>query len=138
MLGALPPDLLARTILGILAASPATPNTRNAHLLGAGWRTGPRSSLVAGSKGQIIQKAHAFVLCANTTTLGGPQGRQHDIVVFPAFALFNPDDHTLAVDRRRLEADRLGNPQAGRVTYGQDHAAAWCTDRLMVLESPLA
>jgi hypothetical protein len=26
---------------------------------------------------------------------------QHDIAVFPAFALFNPDGHALAVDRGR-------------------------------------
>src|SRR5208283_973138 len=48
-------------------------------------------------------------------------GRQHDIAVFPAFALFDTDDHALAVDRGGLEADRFGNPQAGRVTHGQDH-----------------
>ena len=37
-------------------------------------------------------------------------GRQHDIAVFPAFTLFNPDDHTLTVDRGGLEADGFGNP----------------------------
>jgi hypothetical protein len=37
-------------------------------------------------------------------------GRQHDIAVFPAFALFDPYDHALAVDRGWLEADRFGNP----------------------------
>ena len=49
-------------------------------------------------------------------------GRQHDIAVFPAFALLNPDDHALAVDRGGFEADGFGNPQTGRVTDGQDHA----------------
>ena len=49
-------------------------------------------------------------------------GRQHDIAVFPAFALFNPDDHALAVDRGGREADGFGNPQTGRVTDGQNHA----------------
>jgi hypothetical protein len=36
--------------------------------------------------------------------------------------LFDPDDHALAVDRSRREADRLGNLEAGRVTDSQDHA----------------
>ena len=49
-------------------------------------------------------------------------GRQHDIAVFPAFALFDPDDHALAVDRGGLEANGLGNPQTGRIADGQDHA----------------
>ena len=49
-------------------------------------------------------------------------GRQHDIAVFPAFALLNPDDHALAVDRGGLEADGFGNSQTGRVTDGQNHA----------------
>jgi len=48
-------------------------------------------------------------------------GRQHDIAVFPAFALFDPDDHALAVDRGRREADRFGNPQADRITDRQNH-----------------
>jgi transposase len=49
-------------------------------------------------------------------------GWQHDIAIFPTFALFNPDDHALAVDRGGFEADGFGNPQTGRVTHGQDHA----------------
>ena len=36
--------------------------------------------------------------------------------------MFDPDDHALAVDLRRGEANRFGNPQAGRVTDSQDHA----------------
>jgi hypothetical protein len=35
--------------------------------------------------------------------------------------LFNPDDHAFAVDRGGCEPDGFGNPQAGRVTDGQDH-----------------
>jgi hypothetical protein len=49
-------------------------------------------------------------------------GRQHDIAVFAAFALINPDDHALAIDRRGFEADCFGYPQTGRITDGQDHA----------------
>src|ERR1700704_2003498 len=47
---------------------------------------------------------------------------QHDIAVFPAFALLDADDHALAVDRGRCEADGFGNSQSGRVTDGQNHA----------------
>src|ERR1700676_4082362 len=47
--------------------------------------------------------------------------RQHDIAVFPAFALLDPDEHALAVDRGRCEADGFGNSQSGRVTDGQNH-----------------
>ena len=53
---------------------------------------------------------------------GPAAGRQHDVAIFPAFALLDADDHALAVDRRGLQADRFGNPQTGRVTDGQDHA----------------
>jgi len=49
-------------------------------------------------------------------------GRQHDIAVFAPFALLDPDDHTLAVDRGGGEADGFGNPQTGCVTDGQNHA----------------
>ena len=49
-------------------------------------------------------------------------GRQHDIAVFAALALLDPDDHALAVDRGGREADGFGDPQAGRVTDGQNHA----------------
>ena len=49
-------------------------------------------------------------------------GRQHDIAIFAAFALVNPNDHALAIDRGGLEADGFGNPQTGRVTDGQKHA----------------
>jgi hypothetical protein len=49
-------------------------------------------------------------------------GRQHDIAIFVAFALINPDQHVLAVNRSRLEADGLGDLQTGRVTDGQNHA----------------
>jgi hypothetical protein len=44
-----------------------------------------------------------------------------DIAVFPAFALLNPDDHALAVDRGGRKADGFGNSQTGRVTDGQHH-----------------
>src|SRR5664279_843263 len=49
-------------------------------------------------------------------------GRQHDIAIFAAFALINPDDHALAIDRRGFETDGFGYPQTGRITDGQDHA----------------
>ena len=41
--------------------------------------------------------------------------------------MFDPDDHALAVDRGRREADGFGDPQTGRVTDGQDHVV----DRLI-------
>jgi hypothetical protein len=49
-------------------------------------------------------------------------GRQHDIAVFPAVALLNPDDHALAVDRCLRRADGFGNSQTCRATDGQHHA----------------
>jgi hypothetical protein len=55
-------------------------------------------------------------------------GRQHYIAVPAAFALFDPDDHALAVDGAGLEADRFGNPQTGRVTDGQDHPVLQVVD----------
>jgi hypothetical protein len=50
------------------------------------------------------------------------RGWQHDLAVFPTLALFNPDDHALAVDHGRRQADGFGNSQTGRVTDGQHHA----------------
>jgi hypothetical protein len=49
-------------------------------------------------------------------------GRQHDIAIFMAFALVNPNDHALAIDRSWLEADSFGDPQTSRVTDGQKDA----------------
>jgi hypothetical protein len=43
---------------------------------------------------------------------------QHDIAIFPALALFIPDDDALAVDRRWREVDGFGNSQ----TDGQHYA----------------
>ena len=49
-------------------------------------------------------------------------GWQHDIAIFVALALVNPNDHALAIDRSGLEADGFGDPQTSRVTDGQKHA----------------
>ena len=48
--------------------------------------------------------------------------RQHDIAVFAALTLLDSDDHTLAVDGRRCEADGFGDPQTSCVADGQSHA----------------
>src|SRR3954462_14538737 len=48
--------------------------------------------------------------------------RQHDIAVFAALTLLDPDDHPLAVDGRRCEADGFGDPQTSCVADGQSHA----------------
>jgi ParB/RepB/Spo0J family partition protein len=55
-------------------------------------------------------------------------GRQHDIAIFAALTLLDPDNHTLAVDGRRREMDRFGDPQAGCVTDGQSHAVFQVVD----------
>ena len=49
-------------------------------------------------------------------------GREHHVAVLPPFALLDADDHPLAVDRRRRQADRLGDPQTRRIADGQDDA----------------
>ena len=45
---------------------------------------------------------------------------QHDIAVFPALALFNPNDHAFAVDRGGFETNGFRNSQAGCVTDRQN------------------
>jgi hypothetical protein len=55
-------------------------------------------------------------------------GRQHDIAVFMAFALINPDDHALAINRSGLKANGFGYPQAGRITHRQDHSVLQVVD----------
>src|SRR5208282_3652031 len=48
--------------------------------------------------------------------------REHHVAILPPLALLHADDHPLAVDRRWRQADRFGDPQAGRVADGQDGA----------------
>ena len=49
-------------------------------------------------------------------------GREHNVAVLLPFALFHLDDHPLAVDIDGLQVNGLGDPQACRVTGGQDRA----------------
>src|SRR6202045_3235903 len=46
--------------------------------------------------------------------------REHDIAVLAALALGHPDHHPLVVERAGLEANCLGNAQAGGVAGRQD------------------
>jgi hypothetical protein len=48
--------------------------------------------------------------------------RKHDIAVFLPFALFDSNDHSLAVDIRDFQADSLRNAQPSRITGRQDGA----------------
>src|SRR6266566_999528 len=45
--------------------------------------------------------------------------RQHHVAVFAAFALFDADDHTLAVDVADFERDHLGGAQACAISHTQ-------------------
>ncbi|MGA8659505.1 MAG: hypothetical protein WB586_25565 [Chthoniobacterales bacterium] len=47
---------------------------------------------------------------------------KHDIAIFLPFALFDSNDHSLAVDIGDFQADSLGDAQPGTVTDGQDGA----------------
>jgi hypothetical protein len=49
-------------------------------------------------------------------------GWQHDIAIFVALALVNPNDHALAIDRSGPEAHGFGDSQPGRITDGQKHS----------------
>ena len=49
-------------------------------------------------------------------------GRQHDIAVFAALALYHPDHHAPAVDGVGGKPYRLTDAQARRIVDGQDHA----------------
>src|SRR3954447_19079241 len=44
---------------------------------------------------------------------------EHDVTVLAALALFDPDDHPLAVDVGDLERDDLVGPQAGAIGYAE-------------------
>src|SRR5580704_5121081 len=48
--------------------------------------------------------------------------RMHDIAVFLPFALFDSNDHSLAVDIGDFQADSLRNAQPSRITDRQDGA----------------
>ena len=56
-------------------------------------------------------------------------GREHDVAIFLSLALFDTDDHALAVDVGGLQADGLGDAQAGGVAGGQDRAMLECCRR---------
>lgn len=45
--------------------------------------------------------------------------RQHDVTVFMALALFDPDHHALAVDVGYLQRDHLGHAQSGPIGHTQ-------------------
>ena len=49
-------------------------------------------------------------------------GREHDVAVLAPFALFDADDHALAVDGGGGQTDGLRNPQTRRIADGQDDA----------------
>ena len=72
---------------------------------------------VAGEQ-PLLRSGDAPVVAQDVQQLG----REHDVAVLPPFALLDADDHALAVDRRRRQADCLGNPQTRGVADGQDDA----------------
>jgi hypothetical protein len=61
-------------------------------------------------------------------------GREHDVPVFLSLAQFHMNDHPLAVEVVRLQADRFGNPQSGGVTGGQDGAVLQAADAVEKME----
>jgi hypothetical protein len=65
-------------------------------------------------------------------------GREHHVAVLPPFALRHADDHAVAVDGSRRQADGFGNPQAGRVAHGQDDAVLQRRDAVEEAENLVA
>src|ERR1700693_176001 len=57
-------------------------------------------------------------------------GGEHDISVFLALALLHTNDHALAIDIDGLQANGLGDAQAGRVASGQDGAMLGARDAI--------
>src|SRR6516162_6856729 len=48
--------------------------------------------------------------------------RKHDVAIFLPLALFDSNDHSLAVDIGHFQADSLGDAQPGSVANRQDRA----------------
>ena len=61
-------------------------------------------------------------------------GRQHDIAIFVALALVDPNDHALAIDRSGLEADGFGDLQTGGVTDGPKAVRLQASENGMITE----
>ena len=61
-------------------------------------------------------------------------GRQHDIAIFVALALVDPNDHALATDRSGLEADGFGDSQTGGVTDGPKAVRLQASENGMITE----
>ena len=47
--------------------------------------------------------------------------RQHDVAVFLALPLLDPQDHSVAVNGGDRQAERFGDAQTGRIAGGQNH-----------------
>jgi hypothetical protein len=56
-------------------------------------------------------------------------GREHHVTVLAPFACRDADQHALAVDCLRRQADGLGDPQASGITNGQDDPVLGALDR---------
>ena len=61
-------------------------------------------------------------------------GRQHDIAIFVALALVDPNDHALAIDRSGLEAEGFGDSQTGGVTDGPKAVRLKASENGMITE----
>src|SRR5208282_4753943 len=89
---------------------------------------GSADVLHGGSRNRLAgQVAGKQPLLWSNCTIVVPQdvqqpGRQHDVAIFPPFALLDADGHALIVDRRGRQANRLRNAQTRGVADGEDHA----------------
>lgn len=84
-----------------------------------------------GLSGQIAREQPLLGPCLAPV---GPQdvqelGRQHDVAVLAPFARVDADHHALAVDRIGRQADRFGDPQAGRIAHGENDSVFRVVDR---------
>jgi hypothetical protein len=85
----------------------------------AGVRDGHRGNVTAGlipGKEPALGSGHALPSAQHVQQLG----REHHVAIF--LALFDSDDHPLAVDVGDFEPDGLREAQPGRVAAHQDGA----------------
>ena len=85
-------------------------------LLAGDFYCGPRDRLpwqIAG-KQPLLRPSLPIVVAENAQEFG----REHDVAVLAPLAFLDANDHALAVDRGRLQADGFGDSQTGRVTDG--------------------
>jgi len=103
-------------------------------------QAGPREGLLAGLLDGVAADMAAGNQAREEPLARGPGAppvvaqdlqqpwREHDVAVLAALALLDADDHALAVDVGRAQADGFGDAQAGGVAAGQDGVVSGAGD----------